>query len=244
VIFERDADVAAPIASITKLMLAMVVLDANLDPNEPIKIVREDKPQTSKFTRSPLTFGMVITRENLLRVALMASDNRAAESLARTFPGGTAAAIAAMNRKAAELGLTATRFEDPTGLDAGNVSTAHELSTLVAAARSYPLICEYTTTRELDVRTSRGTLKFINTDVLLRRKDWSIDLSKTGYINEAGRCLVLHATIAERPMTVVLLGANGKYTAVADASRLRAWLEPGRVAPKAPPKGKTGERSP
>lgn len=243
VIFERAADVATPIASITKLMLAMVILDANLDLQEPIRISREDKPHI-KFTRSPLLVGTVITRENLLRVALMASDNRAAESLARTFPGGTAEAIAAMNRKASALGLKVTRFQDPTGLDAGDISTARELSSIVAAALSYPLISEYTTTRELSVRTSRGTLRFVNTDVLLRRKGWAIDLSKTGFINEAGRCLVLHARIAARPVTLVLLGAVGRYTAVADAARLRAWLEPVQVARRPLFRAKTAVRSP
>jgi len=229
VIFARDAEASAPIASITKLMLAMVVLDQNLDPHEQVKILPEDKPHI-KFTRSRLPVGVVLSREDLLRVALMASDNRAAQSLARTYPGGIAGAVAAMNSKAAALGLTSTKFQDPTGLDSGNVSTARELAVLVAAARDYAPISAFTTTREADVKTSRGTLKFLNTDSLVRRPGWLIDLSKTGYINEAGRCLVLHASIAARSLTMVFLGAEGRYTAVADAARLRAWLEP--PAPK------------
>lgn len=234
VVYERDAETAAPIASITKLMLAMVVLDEKLDPEEQIKISQEDKPRV-KPSGSRLPVGLAMSREDMLRVALMASDNRAAQALARSFPGGIEGAVAAMNRKATALGLKVTTFHEPTGLDSNNVSTAHELALLVEAAREYPLISEYTTTREITVKTSRGMLKFMNTDSLVRKGDWAIDLSKTGYISEAGRCLVLHTTIGARPLTMVFLGAQGRYTAVADAARLRAWLDPPHAVPKTIP---------
>jgi D-alanyl-D-alanine endopeptidase (penicillin-binding protein 7) len=230
VLFQRDPETPQPIASISKLMLAMVVLDTHPDMTERITLVPEDKPHI-KFTRSRLPIGTVISRGDLLRAALVASDNRAAQSLARTYPGGVEAAVAAMNRKASALGLTLTHFGDPTGLDAGNVSTARELAKLVAAARSYPVISAATSSGHIEIPTSRGTIKFNNTDALVRGHRWSIDLSKTGYISEAGRCLVIHARIGDRPLTVVLLGANGKYTTVGDAARLRQWLEHSRPRP-------------
>jgi D-alanyl-D-alanine endopeptidase (penicillin-binding protein 7) len=226
IVYERDADRQVPIASITKLMTAMVVLDARLDPAETI-VIQEDDKSAVKPARSRFAVGSAASRGDVLRLALMASDNRAALSLARTYPGGTGAAVAAMNAKAASLGLSSTRFADPSGLDPGNVSTARDLVMVVRAALKYPAIQEATTTREFALHTSRGIVRFGNTDGLLRRHDWHIQLSKTGYINEAGRCLVLHAQIAGRAMTLVFLGAQGKYSAIADAVRVRQWLEAG-----------------
>ncbi len=231
VVYERDADRQVPIASITKLMTAMVVLDARLDPAETI-VIQEDDKSTVKPARSRLAVGSAASRGDVLRLALMASDNRAALSLARTYPGGTGAAVAAMNAKATSLGLGSTRFADPSGLDPGNVSTARDLVMVVRAALKYPAIQEATTLREFALPTSRGVVRFGNTDGLLRKRDWHIELSKTGYISEAGRCLVLHAHIAGRAMTLVFLGAQGKYSAIADAVRVRQWLESGARAVK------------
>ena len=225
-LYERDADRQVPIASITKLGLAMVVLDARLDPTEMI-VVQEDDKSAVKPARSRFAVGSSANRADVLRLALIASDNRAALALARTYPGGTTAAVAAMNAKAASLGLVSTRFADPSGLDPANVSSARDLVVIVRAALKYPAIHEATTMREFDLRTARGVVRFANTDGLLRRREWHIELSKTGYISEAGRCLVLHALIAGRPTTLVLLGAQGKYSAIADAVRVRQWLESG-----------------
>jgi serine-type D-Ala-D-Ala endopeptidase (penicillin-binding protein 7) len=231
VLFEKNAQSVQPIASITKLMTAMVVLDAKQDPDERIEILETDKSKL-KFARSRLYVGTVATRGDLLQVALMASDNRAAAALARTYPGGFDAAIAAMNAKARALGLADTRFDDPTGLSAGNVSTAADLMHLIAAARVYKEIREDSTAPALNLQTNRGAIGFVNTNGIARREGWDIDLSKTGFIAEAGRCLVLHARIAAHPIAIVLLDAAGKYTAIADAHRVRHWLEPGYTPPK------------
>ncbi len=231
VVYERSPDRPQPIASITKLMLAMVVLDAKLDPLERITIMEADKSLV-RFSTSRLPVGTIATREDLLLLALMASENRAALALARSYPGGAVAAIAAMNAKAQALGLNQTRFSDPAGLDSGNVSTARDLAQVVHAALRYQTIRDDTTQHQFDLHTARGVIRFGNTDGLLKRREWNIDLTKTGFINEAGRCLVLHARIAGRPTTIVLLGAQGHYTALADAIRVRQWLESphGRVS--------------
>jgi serine-type D-Ala-D-Ala endopeptidase (penicillin-binding protein 7) len=237
VIFAKNAQAIQPIASITKLMTALVVLDGRFDLDTRIEITEADK-STVKFSRSRLLIGTVATRRELLRVALMASDNRAAAALARTYPGGTEAALAEMNRKAKVLDLVDTRFDDPTGLSAGNVSTAVDLAKLIVVARRYPEIREFSTAANASIRTPRGEVVFGNTNGLTRTNGWDIDLSKTGFIAEAGRCLVLHTRIGSRWMSMVLLDAAGRYTAIADAQRLRQWLEPKpepKAAPKAPP---------
>ena len=230
VIFAKNAQAVQPIASITKLMTALVVLDGRFDLDARIEITEADKP-TVKFSRSRLLVGTVATRRELLRIALMASDNRAAAALARTYPGGTEAALAEMNRKARVLGLVDTKFDDPTGLSAGNVSTAVDLARLIVVARRYPEIREFSTSANATIRTPRGDVVFGNTNGLTHSKGWEIDLSKTGFIAEAGRCLVLHTKIGSRWMSMVLLDAAGRYTAIADAQRLRQWLEP-KIAPK------------
>jgi len=225
-LFSKNADQAAPIASITKLMTAMIVLDAKLAMDEAIEISSEDI-DTIKNTRSRLPIGTHFRRDDLLRLALMASDNRAAAALGRTYPGGTHAAVAAMNEKAKALGLTQTHYVDSSGLSPGNVSTPADLGKLVSAATKYDVIREYTTTGAVNVTlpNSKRTLHFVNTNQLVRSGDWKIGLSKTGYINEAGKCLVMQAVIANQPIVIVLLDSWGRLTRVADANRIRKWLE-------------------
>ena len=229
VLFAKNVNSVLPIASITKLMTALVVLDANLDLHEVVEVMEEDQSRL-KFSRSRLPIGTMLTRTDLLRLALIASDNRAAAALARTYPGGTANAVEAMNAKARLLGLEHTRFEEPTGLSSHNVSSAGDLAKLVAAARGNALIREFSTTPEFELHTSHGPVAFRNTNSLLRREVWDIELSKTGFITEAGRCLVLSVRLAARPLTIVLLDAAGRYTHLADAQRIREWLDPSYTA--------------
>jgi len=224
-LYAKHPDQVAPIASITKLMTAMVVLDAQLPLDEAIEISAVDVDSV-KRTRSRLPVGALLARGELLRIALMSSVNRAAAALARTYPGGTEECVGAMNRKANELGMTQTRFADPTGLSSKNVSSAEDLSRMVLAAARYPAIREATTAALHQVTLSDGrVLEFHNSNGLVRNKTWSIGLSKTGYINEAGRCLVMQAEIAARQVVIVLLDSWGKYTRLGDANRIRHWIE-------------------
>ena len=224
-LYTKNSDAQTPIASITKLMTAMVVLDAQLPLDEEISIDVADI-DTLKGTHSRLRIGMTLTRSELLKLALMASENRAAAALARTYPGGHNAAIAAMNAKARELGMQNTRFLDPAGLNSNNVSTAHDLVKMVSAARDYPLIHQYTTTASYSVDGWRGReLRFVNTNPLVRNASWDIGVSKTGYISEAGRCLVMETTINQRPVIIVLLDSWGKSTRIGDANRIKKWME-------------------
>jgi len=227
-VYAKQVDEPQPIASITKLMTAMVVLDAALPPDERITITGDDR-DTIRYSGSRLRPGATLTREQMLRLALMASENRAASALGRTYPGGREAFVAAMNRKARSLGMNASRFADPAGLDGGNVSTARDMVKMVRAAQKYPLIRAATTTTEMTVSPykGRGELHFSNTNRLLKNSAWSIQLSKTGYINEAGRCLVMQARIADRPLVIVLLNSFGKLTPFGDSNRLRKWIEKG-----------------
>jgi len=226
VLYGKDPDEARPIASITKLMTAMVILDSPLPLQQKITITKEDR-DLLRLTGSRLKYGAVLTREQLLKLALMASENRAASALARTFPAGKKAFIHAMNQKAKALGMDNSHFSDPTGLDAGNVASARDLAKMVQAALQYPLIREATTTRSTSVRPyrRRGPLKYSNTNRLLKNKAWHIGLSKTGYINEAGRCLVMQAEISDQPLVIVLLNSFGKLTPFGDSNRIRKWLE-------------------
>lgn len=224
-LYTKNSDTLAPIASITKLMTAMTVLDAQLPLDEEIRIDAADI-DTLKGTHSRLQVGMALTRSELLKLALMSSENRAAAALARTYPGGTSAAIAAMNAKALELGMKNTRFLDPTGLNSDNVSTAHDLVKMVAAARGYTLIHQYTTTASHSVERRRGReMRFNNTNPLVKSASWDIGVSKTGYISEAGRCLVMEAKINQRPVIIVLLDSWGKNTRIGDANRIKKWME-------------------
>jgi len=227
-VYAKGADDVTPIASLTKLMTAMVTLDAKLPDDEMIAIGIEDL-DFLKGSKSRLRMGAELPRHEMLRLALMSSENRAASSLARTYPGGTKAFVAAMNAKAAELGMTHTRYADPTGLSAQNVSTANDLAILVAAAAEYSQIRDFSTTGShyVEVQPTGQILGFNNTNNLVKNDKWDIKLSKTGYIREAGKCLVMLTTIASKPFVIVLLDSAGKYTRLGDAQRVRHWIETG-----------------
>lgn len=225
VLYAKNVEAVVPIASITKLMTALVVLEANLPLDERIVISTADVDDL-KHTRSRLRVGTELTRDDLLRLALMASENRAAAALARAYPGGSAAFVAAMNHKAVELSMWRTRFVDGTGLSSENVSTARDLAQLVAAAYKQPLIRQYTTETSHTVTLSNGrSLAYGNSNRLVNNAGWDIGLSKTGYISEAGRCLVMQAKIATTPVIIVLLDSWGKLTRIGDANRIKRWIE-------------------
>ncbi|MDR3413041.1 MAG: D-alanyl-D-alanine endopeptidase [Formivibrio sp.] len=226
VIFEKNADVVTPIASITKLMTAMVVLDAKLPLNELITISEDDLDKL-KGTSSRLKPGLTLTRGEMMLLALMSSENRAASALSRNYPGGREAFIKAMNAKAASLGMTHSHFFDPTGLNPNNVSTPRELALMVKAAREYPEIHQFTTSSEYSLTSNRNgrSLEFHNTNPLVKDENWEIGLSKTGYINEAGHCIVMQARINDTPVVMILMDSTGKYTRIGDAQRMRRWLE-------------------
>jgi D-alanyl-D-alanine endopeptidase (penicillin-binding protein 7) len=225
-LFDKNSETVLPIASITKLMTAIVVLEQALDLEERVVITKEDLAATrSSRIRGRLTPGSALTRDELLLLALMSSDNRAAYALARSFPGGSDAFVAAMNGEAERLGLLDTRFSEPTGLSPDNVSTAQDLAKLVKAAHGYPLIREYSTRRSAHVRARYGTVGFSNTNSLVRSNKWDIELSKTGYISAAGRCLVMQMRVGTRDLIVVLLDSYGKFSRIGDAQRIRKWLE-------------------
>jgi serine-type D-Ala-D-Ala endopeptidase (penicillin-binding protein 7) len=209
----------------------MVVLDRNLDPNQRIVLSGEDI-DALKGTRSRLRTGSVLTRDELLLLALMASENRAAAALGRTFPGGMPAFVAAMNQKAAILGMSDSRFVDPTGLSSANVSSARDLVKLVRAAHGYELIREYSTREQATVSSFGRPVAFRNTNGLVRAGQWEIGLSKTGYIAEAGRCLVMRVTVASKNLIVVLLDSWGKQSRIGDANRIKKWLESSAAAPR------------
>lgn len=224
VLFEKNAGAVLPIASITKLMTAMVVLDSNPKLHETLSI-DDDDVDTLRGSRSRLSVGTRLAREEMLRLALMSSENRAASSLARHYPGGRTAFVDAMNKKAADLGLGETRFFDSTGLNAGNVSSARDLAKMVVAASKYPLIREFSTGTEYAVDVNGRTRVYHNTNALVSSPDWEIGVSKTGYINEAGRCLVMQAWLNQKPMIIVLLDSWGKLTRLGDANRIKRWIE-------------------
>ena len=220
----KNQGAVLPIASITKLMTAIVILDAGLNLEQRVAISDEDYDHV-KGTRSRLRPGTVLTRDELLLLALMSSENRAAASLGRTYPGGPDVFVAAMNAKAAALGMSDTRFVDPTGLSSSNVSTAHDLARLVAAAHEYPLIRQHSTRESATVQAFGRPLGYRNTNGLVRSVNWDIGLSKTGYISEAGRCLVMRVRLSSREVIVVLLDSWGKLSRVGDANRIKKWLE-------------------
>ena len=228
VVYGKNAEVVVPIASITKLMTAMVVLDGGLDLDEKITLSREDAVQM-KGSRSRLRTGLSLTRGELLLLALMSSENRAAAALGQSYPGGLEAFVDAMNAKAAVLDMTESRFVEPTGLSPANVSTASDLAKMVRAAHDYPLIREYSTKSRATVKASGRPLQYGNTNGLVRSSYWEIGLSKTGYISEAGRCLVMQVRLADKDLIVVLLDSWGKQSRIGDANRLRKWLESGQA---------------
>ncbi len=226
ILYVKNASAVAPIASITKLMTAMVVLDAGVDMSETITISGEDM-DSLRGTHSRLKPGASLSRDELLRVALMASENRAAAALGRTYPGGIDALKRAMNHKAQMLGMNGSRFDDATGLSSANVSSAEDLVKLVRAAHQYDLIRSYTTLTGHAVHVGGRPLAYRNTNRLVANGSWNIGLSKTGFTNDAGRCLVLQAKLAERKVIIVLLDSWGKLSRIGDANRIRAWLEAG-----------------
>jgi len=221
---EKQAAAVVPIASLTKLMTAMVLLDAHLDPAELLTITSDDK-DSLRHSRSRLPVGTRLPREQALLLALLASENRAAHALGRTYPGGLASFVKAMNAKARELGLSGAHFEDPSGLSSGNVATAWDLARIIQAAYRYPEIRDFSTRPETTIQAGRRSIQFPNTNALVRNPRWNIGLSKTGYIEEAGRCLVMQAMLANRPVLVILLDSWGKYTRLGDANRIKQWLE-------------------
>lgn len=224
ILLSRNADEAAPIASITKLMTALVVLEAGQDLDEVIDITREDA-NLERTNVSRLTVGTKLTRGELMHLALMSSENRAAHALARNYPGGLVAAVKAMNAKAQELGMTRSQFVEPTGLSSLNVATPGDLSKLVNAASHNATIRRYSTDESHVFTIGKRKLEFRSTDNLTRNSAWDIVLQKTGYIKEAGRCLVMKARISGRNVVIVLLNSYGKYTRTADAARIKKWME-------------------
>jgi serine-type D-Ala-D-Ala endopeptidase (penicillin-binding protein 7) len=226
VLYEKKSHDRLPIASITKLMTAMVLIDSKPFLGEQIQIDPEDV-DTLRNSHSRLPVGTWLTVEEMLRLALMSSENRAASALSRHYPGGKPAFVRAMNKKAQSLGLRHTRFLDPTGLNNANVSSARDLAKMVMAAAKYPLIREMTTTESYEQVVGNRVLTFRNTNALVKNENWKIDVSKTGYINESGKCLVMQTWLNNRPTVIVLLDSWGHYTPVGDSNRIKKWIDSG-----------------
>ncbi len=224
VLFEKNSGVSLPIASITKLMTSLVVVESNPDMNEIIEITTDDLDK-EKGTSSRLKIGAKLSRADMLHIALMSSENRAASALGRNYVGGLPAFVAAMNAKAAELGMTETHYVDSSGLSSHNVASARDLVKLIDAAYQHPLIREYSTDSKYVVNPSGHPLQYSTTNRLVANPSWDIGLQKTGYIAEAGRCLVMRAMIEGRAIVMVFLDSKGKYSRLADAGRIRKWLE-------------------
>jgi len=225
VLYSRRSAVALPIASITKLMTALVVMDAGQSLDEAVTVTAQDLSSGGKRIISRLAPGTHLTRAELLHLALMASENRAAHALGRSYPGGIEACVKAMNAKAREIGMTSAHFVEPTGLSDANVASPEDLSKLVMAAAKVPEIREFSTDSDHVVQVGRRMVRFRNTDSLVMRPDWKIEVQKTGYISQAGRCLVMQTVIEDRTIVIVLLNSFGKRTRVADARRIRKWME-------------------
>jgi len=226
VLYSKQAQKVMPIASITKLMTALVVLEGKQPLDETVTILQVDRDK-SKGSASRLAVGTKLTRGELLHLALMSSENRASQAVCRAYEGGLPACLKAMNAKARKLGMKDARFVDPTGLSSGNVATAAELAKLVIAASHEPLIEGYSTSEKLAVKVGRQVLEFHNTNSLTSKEDWDISLQKTGFTQDAGQCLVMRTHIQQRPTVIVLLNSFGKLTRVADARRVRKWMEGG-----------------
>ena len=232
ILYSSNPNFVAPIASVTKLMTAMVTLDAKQSLDEKLSIMIKDTAEMQGvFSR--VRIGSQLSRQDVLLITLMSSENRAAASLAHHYRGGHSAFIQAMNTKAQALGMLNTRFVEPTGLSEDNVSSAHDLVLLIKAAQQYPLIRQFSTTEEKTVAFTHPnyTLGFRNTNALVRKDNWNIQLSKTGFTNSAGHCLVMSTEMNKRPVAFVVLDAFGKYTHMADANRLKKWLETGAITP-------------
>ena len=238
VLFEKNPDSVLPIASITKLMTALVVAEADLPMSEMLRITQEDA-DLEKGVGSRLSVGTRLTRRELMHLALMSSENRAAHALGRTYPGGMEAFVVAMNIKARQLGMSATQFTEPTGLNAGNVSSPRDLVRLVEEAYLVPIIREYSTAQNLMVQVGSRSQQFRNSNALVRTESWELGLSKTGFIREAGRCLVMQAEVERRPVILVMLDAPGTQHRLRDAEMIRRWLiqqaeKPNRLSGRAP----------
>jgi D-alanyl-D-alanine endopeptidase (penicillin-binding protein 7) len=223
VLLAKNPGAVLPIASITKLMSAVIVTEAK-QPLDEVLAITQDDVDTEKNSRSRLAVGTKLTRGEMLHLALMSSENRAAHALGRNYPGGLDAFVAAMNAKAHALGMADTRYVEPTGLSSNNQSSAHDLATLVNAAYQFPLIRDLSTSQEYAVEIGHRTAQFRNTNGLVRSPAWDIGLQKTGFINEAGRCLVMQASLAGRKLIMVFLDSAGKYSRIGDAERVRKWL--------------------
>ena len=223
VLFSKNSQAVLPIASLTKLMTAVVVTEAKLPLGEMLSVSQDDV-DTEKGSRSRLKVGTQLSREEMLHLALMASENRAAHVLGRSYPGGLEAFVAAMNSKAHELGMNDTHYVEPTGLSSQNQSSARDLATLVKAAHEHQIIRELSTSPEYQVEVGNRSMQFRNTNGLVRNPEWEIGLQKTGYISEAGRCLVMQAKLAGRQLIMVFLDSAGKYSRIGDAERVRRWI--------------------
>lgn len=230
VLFSKNPDAVLPIASITKLMTALVVTDAGLPLDETLTVTPEDASATPG-NRSRLSVGTQLSRSDMLHLALMASENRAAHVLGRTYPGGLPRFVEAMNAKAQMLGMGDTRYVEPTGLSSDNRSSAQDLARLVRAASLHPVIREFSTTQQAAIPVGKRTVQYRNTNGLVRHPEWEILLQKTGYISAAGRCVVMQAQLAGRQFIMVLLDSAGKYSRIADAERLRKWLSENHLLP-------------
>ncbi len=224
VLFEKNANVTLPIASITKLMTGLVVVEAQQDMNEILEVTEEDVDR-EKNSSSRLRVGSQLSRANMLHIALMSSENRAASALGRHYPGGIRAFVAAMNAKAKSLGMTGTHYVDSTGLSSNNVASARDLAKLVMAAYHHPILCQYSTDTKYVVEPGGRALQYANSNRLVANPDWEIGIQKTGYISEAGRCLVMQTNINGRPIVMIFLDSKGKFSRLADATRIRKWLE-------------------
>ena len=225
-LYQKNATKVRPIASLTKLMTALVVLDAKQNLNQTITVDKNDLDRV-KHTHSRIRMGTKVTRRDALHLALMSSENRMASALARHYPGGRSAFVRAMNNKARQLGMRNTHFYDSTGLSTRNVSTAQDLGKLAAAAYRQPLISQFTQDENREMRFSAPaySLMFNNTNPLVKNPDWDVRLSKTGFTDEAGRCLVMRAKPDSRELAIVLLNSVGKRTPIGDANRIRKWLK-------------------
>ena len=234
VLLNKNSDAVLPIASITKLMTALVVIEAQQSPDELITVTQDDV-DTEKGSRSRLVVGTSLTRGEMLHLALMASENRAAHALGRAYPGGLAAAVSAMNHKALALGMFDTTYIEPTGLSSHNQSSARDLALLVKNAYQVPLIRQLSTSPEYAVDVGNRQLQFHNTNGLIKSPLWDIGLQKTGYISEAGRCLVMQATLAGRQLIMVFLDSTGRYSRIGDAERVRRWVTESQLLPHTAP---------
>ena len=224
VLLSKNDHAVLPIASLTKLMTGMIISQAKLPMDEPVTITQDDV-DTEKGSSSRLVVGATLTRGEMLHLALMSSENRAAHALGRTYPGGLDAFVAQMNAKARLLGMADTRYVEPTGLSSHNQSSARDLATLVGVAHGDPLLRELTTSPGFEVAVGRRTLQYNNTNRLVKNPDWDIGLQKTGYISEAGQCLVMQTQIAGRKLIMVFLDSAGKLSRLGDAQRVRHWVE-------------------